>query len=752
MARIRMAYIGGGSTRGAGTMASFIHQGQNFDGSEVVLIDLDADRLDLIRRLAERMVKARGLDITVEATTDRRAGLAGCDAILSSYRPGGFAARVLDEKIPLKHGVIGQETQGPGGFFMALRAIHAMQGILADAEDVCPGVRIFNYTNPVNILAQAVTSHSDVPFVSLCEGPIYFSDQIAKAADLDREQLDTVMVGLNHACWSVTHEYRGADAMPLIAEAWERRKDDPELTGVLRRQLRIAAEMGAIPADYFQYYYCQDEVLAELRAKPTTRAEDILGWSTGYWEHYAEQAERDDPELDPQFSRGGIHELELAIDAMDAVFNEKDEELTVNVPNTGGALPGFDESLVVELLGRCGGPRRLDPAAARARRAAEGRLRARARARRVPDAGGRRGLVGHPPRRHPRARRAPADGRSRPHRAHLRRARDGPSRASARAPAAGLMFLGVDGGNTKTVALACGRDGRIAGHARTGCGDIYEIEPGLAVAEVVRAARTAIAEAGGGEVACAYYSLAGADWPVDIAYLQSELARSVPAARTIVVNDAIGAIRCGADDGVGCSFVCGTGTALGARAADGRLWHVSWLAAPFFTIDLTRTALDAAVRSELGMAPASSLPQRVAAAYGTSDAAGALELLTGRAPRPPRRSLGGVLLDCAAEGDELALERIGWVARENAAYLRAGARACGLGEPTPVTLAGGVLRHPSALLVDALAAALPGCELRRARREPAHGALLAALEEGGAPRVELDDSALPADLFATALP
>ena len=75
MARISMAYIGGGSTRGAGTMASFIHQGENFDGSEVVLIDLDPERLDLIRRLAERMARARGLDLKIEATTDRRAGL-----------------------------------------------------------------------------------------------------------------------------------------------------------------------------------------------------------------------------------------------------------------------------------------------------------------------------------------------------------------------------------------------------------------------------------------------------------------------------------------------------------------------------------------------------------------------------------------------------------------------------------------------------------------------------------------------------
>ena len=313
-----------------------------------------------------------------------------------------------------------------------------------------------------------------------------------------------------------------------------------------------------------------------------------------------------------------------------------------------------------------------------------------------------------------------------------------------------MLFLGVDGGNTKTIALACAGDGRITGHGRTGCSDVYSVDNDVAIAAIVRAAESAIAAAGGGHIACAYYSLAGADWPVDIAFYESELSRLIPAGRTIVVNDAIGAIRCASDDGVGCSLVCGTGTAIGARARDGRLWHVSWLASPFFTIGLTRTLLDAAVRSELGLMPPSVLPARVAAAYGEADIAGAMERVTGRAPRPPRASLGWLLLDCAAEGDELAIERVGWVARENAAYLRAGARACGLGEPTPVTLAGGVMRHASSLLIDALATALPGCELRRARREPALGALIAALDEGGAGVVELDGSALPGDLFATA--
>ena len=352
MARLKIAYIGGGSTRGAGTMASFIEQGENFSGSEIALIDLDAERLELIRGLAERMATAKGVDITVTATTDRRAGLDGCDAVLTSYRPGGFEARVLDERIPLKHGRIGQETQGPGGFFMALRSIAAMQEILADMATACPGARIFNYTNPVNIVAQAVTDHSDVPFVSLCEGPIVYPAELAEVAGLDPDRLDVTSVGLNHGSWSVRHTYDGQDLLPLLKEAYARRGADPTVKPQTRRMLRLAATMDALPSEYFQYYYFEDEVLRELSAKPTTRAEDILSAVPRYWEHYVEQAGTDHPVLDPSRSRGGIHELELAIDCMDAVFNDRGETLPVNVPNQG-SLPGFPDTLVVETLGHC---------------------------------------------------------------------------------------------------------------------------------------------------------------------------------------------------------------------------------------------------------------------------------------------------------------------------------------------------------------------------------------------------------------
>jgi 6-phospho-beta-glucosidase len=351
MARIKIAYIGGGSTRGAGTMASFVQQGENFRGSEVVLIDLDRDRLELVRTIATKMVAARGLDIKVTATTDRRAGLEDCDAVLSSYRPGGFEARALDERIPLKHDVIGQETQGPGGFFMALRSVHALQPIIADLKSVCPKAMIFNYTNPVNLVSQAVVDNTDVPIVSLCEGPIIYPEVLARAIGLDPDGLQVESVGLNHLSWSVRHTYQGRDLIPMLKEAWQVRTEDQNFHPTARRMLRLASMMDSVPSFYFQYYYFEREILGELKAKPTTRAEDILAAVPDYWSHYEEQAKTDAPHLDPKRSRGGIHELELAIDCMDAIYNNRDEVLPVNVKNNG-SVPSLADQLVVETLAR----------------------------------------------------------------------------------------------------------------------------------------------------------------------------------------------------------------------------------------------------------------------------------------------------------------------------------------------------------------------------------------------------------------
>jgi 6-phospho-beta-glucosidase len=354
MARAKIAYIGGGSTRAPGTMSSFLDRGADFVGSEIVLVDLDADRLALVRRLSERMADARNVDVTISATTDRRAALEDCDVVLMSFRPGGFEARVLDERIPLRHGVIGQETQGPGGFFMALRSIAVFQEIASEIEAVCPRAWVCNYTNPVNIVAEAMTRNTAIPTVSLCEGPIVFPRRLARRAGLDPDGLEATMIGLNHASWSVRHTYDGEDATRLLESAFELTKDDPATAPDDRRLLELAAVMGSIPAEYLKYYYFEAEILDELRQRPTTRAEDILAEVPGYWEHYESRARAPEPSLDPARSRRGIDELELAVDVIAAVLNDRDEVHPVNVPNRG-ALPAFPDELVVEVPGRVTG-------------------------------------------------------------------------------------------------------------------------------------------------------------------------------------------------------------------------------------------------------------------------------------------------------------------------------------------------------------------------------------------------------------
>jgi len=349
MAAIRLTYIGGGSTRAPGTVAALVLRGAAFAGSEVVLVDLDEGRLDTVRRIAEGMARARGVDLRVSTTTDRAAGLRDADVVLTSFRPGGFEARVLDETIPLRHGVIGQETQGPGGFFMALRSIAVMRDVVADMERLCPGATLVNYTNPVNIVSEAVTHHSTIPTISLCEGPLSFPPGAVRSAGLDPAPLDATLVGLNHTGWTVRHEYGGRDLIALIREAAERRRREPSTDPRSDRMLRLAATMGSLPSAYLDYYYFRDETLAEARARPTTRAQDIAAEVDDYWRHYEEQAAAAEPELDPARSRGGILELELAIDVIDAIVNDTGATWPVNVPNRGAALPGFPEDLVVEV-------------------------------------------------------------------------------------------------------------------------------------------------------------------------------------------------------------------------------------------------------------------------------------------------------------------------------------------------------------------------------------------------------------------
>ena len=295
MARIKIAYLGGGSSRGAGTMASFLPHGKEFDGSEVVLHrPRPGPPGGRSRRSRRRWPGAQGLDITVTTTTDQRAG-----ADRRRRRPVQLPARRLraparsTSASRCKHGVIGQETQGPGGMMMSLRSIHVIEEHRARTS---PRSRrsavIFNYTNPVNIVSQAVTDYTDRPIVSMCEGPIVLPAGRATAAGLDPDQARGDD-GRRQPQLLVERgtPTTGEDLIPLLRERWEALQGRPRpSTCTAKRMLHLAVAMGSVPSDYFHYYYFREELLRELQWQPTTRAEDLLAALPGYWEHYAEQA------------------------------------------------------------------------------------------------------------------------------------------------------------------------------------------------------------------------------------------------------------------------------------------------------------------------------------------------------------------------------------------------------------------------------------------------------------------------------
>jgi N-acetylglucosamine kinase-like BadF-type ATPase len=299
------------------------------------------------------------------------------------------------------------------------------------------------------------------------------------------------------------------------------------------------------------------------------------------------------------------------------------------------------------------------------------------------------------------------------------------------------VLLGVDGGNTKTIALVARADGTVVGAGRvTGCGDPYAVGIDAALEVIVAAAVEALRAAGATDVARAGFSLAGADWPEDIEQLGTALGARWPGCR--VVNDGIGALRAAVPAGPGVVVALGTGAATGARGVDGRTWHTSFWQEPQGAHELGVLALQAVYRAELGIDPPTALTGRVLARLGETEVEAVLHLTTRRGVRRwgEHATLASVLLDTAEAGDPAAAAI---VARQGEALGRtalAAARRVGIdGLSFPLALCGGVMRHPGRTLPEAIVAAVlsgaPGARPLRPHLEPAVGALLLAFDDAG---------------------
>lgn len=352
---MKLAIVGGGSTYTPELIDGFARH-RELPLAEIVLVDPDQHRLDLVAGVSRRMLARAGHPAAIVATSDLVGGVADADVVLLQLRVGGQATRRADETWPHEVGCIGQETTGPGGFAKALRTVPVVLRI-ADAvrEHARSGAWIIDFTNPVGIVTRALLQAGHRA-VGLCNVAIGFQRRFAAAFDVEPDRVSLGHVGLNHLTWERSVVVDGTDRLPeLLADRLGDLAEDVELPSALLTLL------GAVPSYYLRYYYAHDQVLADQLREPT-RAEAVQAIEESLLQLYADPTVDTKPAVLEQ--RGGAFYSEAAVELLVAMAGADGPARVVNLRNHG-TLPFLPDDHVIEVPARyVGGRFVVEPVAA----------------------------------------------------------------------------------------------------------------------------------------------------------------------------------------------------------------------------------------------------------------------------------------------------------------------------------------------------------------------------------------------------
>jgi 6-phospho-beta-glucosidase len=339
---VKLAVVGGGSTYTPELVDGFARLRDSLPVEELVLIDPAAERLALVGGLARRIFAKQGHPGKVTTTSDLDAGVAGADAVLLQLRIGGQAARNQDETWPLECGCVGQETTGAGGLAKALRTVPVVLDIAERVRRAAPDAWIIDFTNPVGIVTRALLQAGHRA-VGLCNVAIGFQRRFARLLDVAPQQVHLDHVGLNHLTWERGVRVGGPDGedvLPkLLAEHGDSLADDLHLPRA------VLDRLGVVPSYYLRYYYAHDEVVRELRTKPS-RAAEVAEMERALLEMYGDPALDEKPEL--LAKRGGAFYSEAAVDLASSLLGDTGDVQVVNTYNNG-ALPFLPDDAVIEV-------------------------------------------------------------------------------------------------------------------------------------------------------------------------------------------------------------------------------------------------------------------------------------------------------------------------------------------------------------------------------------------------------------------
>ncbi len=343
---MKIAVIGGGSTYTPELLHGLVARGAALGVDEVVLQDPRPERVGPVSAFCARMAAAGGAAFSVRGTADRADALDGADFVVIQIRVGGQEGRHEDIQLGLRHGLIGQETTGVGGFAKALRTIPAVLEIARDVEARCPDAWILNFTNPSGIVTEALLRHGRERCVGLCNVPIEMHMEVAKLLGVGSADVALDWVGLNHLGWVRRVLVRGNDVLPGFIDQIEAGVSGPANIPEIAYPEGFLRALGAIPSSYARYFYCTQEMLSAIRQSPRSRAEEVMEIEEQLLAIYGDGGSDELPVLLSE--RGGAWYSRLAVDVLGALCSDTPTTHIVNTANRG-TVPDLPADAVVEV-------------------------------------------------------------------------------------------------------------------------------------------------------------------------------------------------------------------------------------------------------------------------------------------------------------------------------------------------------------------------------------------------------------------
>ncbi|HBQ6458103.1 TPA: 6-phospho-beta-glucosidase [Klebsiella pneumoniae] len=354
MSGLKIVVIGGGSSYTPELIEGLLNRYHEMPVASLWLVDIEEgkEKVEIIAGLARRMIAKAGLTIEVVATLDRESALRDADFVCSQFRAGCLDARISDERISLKYGLIGQETNGLGGFANACRTIPIALEIAADMERLCPDAWLLNFTNPSGMVTEAILRHSRIKAVGLCNVPVIMQKGITTLLQCaDEKEVMMQVAGLNHFIFVRQILHKGKEWLPEVIAEINAGRDPlvPRNIPPFRWPSHLLQGLGMIPCAYLRYYYMKDDLLRQELAEAGgegTRGEVVKQLEKILFDQYR------DPHLavKPKAleGRGGQYYSEAACELMNAIYNDKRIIMHVNTRNNG-AISGLPDDCAVEV-------------------------------------------------------------------------------------------------------------------------------------------------------------------------------------------------------------------------------------------------------------------------------------------------------------------------------------------------------------------------------------------------------------------